>query len=526
MKKLLFGLILANLPLMAQASVDSDFKPDAMQRFAIYTGDGYYKQAYRWVFNPDGTGEPVTIFINHGSGGEWYDEIDSSFGPCGPDHVNAEGDFDGTPYAGLCEIGDNGERLYLADFRDQHVPVGSKLESFMLKKIVGSSRFAAWYWQDAFSQFDSPVNVFMVGRYNISTSPAHFDNALYWLNRTDEDSVSRDTLPPYNFEGYGVSDIDGDDRPMHAAPDISAFDNMYLYKAVREQFPDVSLDNLVIEGRSNGGSAMVALAADYHIWPEHIRDFWARNLEPVIVEPIPEPEPEPTLTLADVMADPQLTEAFEQMLSQLHASDVRARLDAGQALQLYAAGTQILPSPASLPDTQPLPNENGLFDPAQFPAQLNSLLGGDFYQDVKLVHSLYPGCRLDGYMEKDESLAPGQVDGMGNNAIGYQVALKSLFSFASQDSLYTSWCDERIAQASQVSMAAPLAGKESMIDEVVFDPAKHGFDYDAVYRNLSKFSSTDQARAAEARRAIERAINQLYLEMGIEASYQLPPDLD
>ncbi|ALS97421.1 hypothetical protein [Lacimicrobium alkaliphilum] len=526
MKKLTYGLFLAGLSLFTQASVDSDFKPDAMQRFTLYTGDGNYKQAYRWVFNPQGSGPPVTVFINHGSGGEWYDEIDREFGPCGPDHVSDNGDFSGTPYQGLCEVDSNGERLYLADFNDHHVPVGSKLEHFMLKKIVGSSKFAAWYWQDAFRQFDSPVNVFMVGRYNISTEPQHFDNVLYWLNLTDEDSVSRDTLPPYNFDGYGLSDIDGDNRPLHAAPDISGFDNMFLYKAVRQQFPDVTLDNLVIEGRSNGGSAMIALAADHHIWPQHIRDFWARNLDPVIVEPEPQPEPEPNLTLAAVAADPQLAEAFEQMLAQLTASDVRAKLDMGLELELFAAGEQILPGASQSPDEHPLPNDSGTFEPSLFRNQLTSLLGGNFYQDTKLVHVLYPGCRLDGYMEQDSNLAPGVVDADGRNAIGYQVVLPSLFSFADEDKLYTSKCDDRIAQASQVSTDTPLVGKSRLIDGQVFSPAKHGFDYKAVYKNLDSFSSSEQAQAAQARSAIERAVNQLYLEMGLSGHYQLPADLD
>lgn len=507
----------------AHADVDSDFKPNAHSRFAVYTGDGNYKQAYHWAFNQNGSGVPVTVFLNHGSGSEWYDEIKNSFGACGPDYANAGGDFDDTEYAGLCDVDAEGNRLYLADYNQHHVPVGPLLERFMLRKIVGSSKFAAWYWQDAFSALDSPVHVFMVGRYNIAKQPEHLNNALFWLNVTDPDSVSRDTLPPYNFDGFGMSDIDGDDRPMHAAPDISAFDNMFLYKAIKAQLPQVNLDNVIIEGRSNGGSAMVALAADYHIWPQHMQDFWSRNL---LTEPLPvEPVPQPRLDLTAVAADPVLADAFNALLSRYTAQDVLTQLNAGHSLQLYANAMPVEPQDNNdSPVYQP--GEGAVFDPATFRNQLALLTAGDFYNNVKLVHSLYPGCRLDGFMEQDLSLADGEVNANGDNAIGYQVALPTLFSFAAQDSLYTSWCDDRVAQAAQVTNANMLVGFDSGISGQVFNPADHGFDYDDVHRNLDKFSASDKAKAAQAREAIERAVNQLYRQLGLEGEYRLPHDLD
>jgi hypothetical protein len=185
--------------------------------------------------------------------------------------------------------------------------VGPELAEFMIKKVVGSTQFAAWYWQETLAQFDSPVHIFMVGRYNVSTEPTHFDNALYWLNTTDQNSVTRETLPPYNFDGYGVSDIDGCFRPMHAAPDIAGF------------------DDIIVEGRSNGGSAMIAMASDFHIWPGHMREFWARNL-PGQDEPQPEPAPEfiAAITLNEVIANPVLAQAFDQMLSAMTDDDLMA----------------------------------------------------------------------------------------------------------------------------------------------------------------------------------------------------------
>lgn len=524
MKKNIFLAVIALACSNVHASVDSDFKPNADERFVVYTGDGNYKQAYHWSFNQDGSGPPVTVFLNHGSGGEWYDEIENEFGACGPDYINAEGDFDGTAYEGLCDVDADGNRLYLADFNNHHIPVGPLLERFMLRKIVGSSKFAAWYWQDAFSAFDSPVHVFMVGRYNIAKQPEHLNNALFWLNVTAPDSVNRDTLPPYNFDGHGVSDIDGDDRPLHAAPDISAFDNMFLYKAIKAQFPQISLDNVIIEGRSNGGSAMVALAADYNIWPQHIREFWQRNL---LAEPVPgdEPEPLPRLDLNAVSSDPVLAEAFNTLLSQYTAQDVLAQLNAGHSLQLFANNVPVEPLPTNL-SVAYQPGETTVFDPATFREQLALLTSGDFYSNVKLVHSLYPGCRLDGYMQQDSSLAEGAVNSNGDSALGYRVVLPTLFSFAAQDSLYTSWCDIRTTQAEQASDQGLLVGVGAGFSGLVFDPADHGFDYDDVHRNLDKFSASDRAKAAQARQAIERAVNQLYRQLGLEGEYSLPYDLD
>ena len=154
--KRLMSLSILALSLNVAAGVDSDFKEDPSERFSFYTGDGNYKQAYHWSLNENGEGEPITILLNHGSGGEWYDEIDSEFGPCGPDYINPNGDFTGSIYENLCNVDMQGNETFLADFNTHHVPVGPELEEFMLEKIVGSARFAAWYWQDAFSQFDSP----------------------------------------------------------------------------------------------------------------------------------------------------------------------------------------------------------------------------------------------------------------------------------------------------------------------------------------------------------------------------------
>lgn len=512
------------------ASVDSDFKERPVERFVVYTGDGYYKQAYRWSFNEDGAGPPVTIFLNHGSGGEWYDEIDDKYGPCGPDYIGQEDDFTGSAYEGLCVVDGNGDEVYLADFNNHHVPVGPELHDFMLKKIVGSTQFAAWYWQDAFAQFDSPVHIFMVGRYNVVTDPAHLDNALYWLNLTDEDLVTRDTLPPYNFDGYGLSDVDGEFRPMHAAPDIAAFDNMFLYKAVREQFPSVSLDDVIVEGRSNGGSAMIALASDYHIWPEHIRDFWARNLGSEVEEQ--EPVVVPGLTLADVLANPAMAEAFNEMLASLSEADVMNAINNGETLAIAANGVLIDGSAGVQAAPNQGPSENGSFVAADFPGQLAELVHGEFYESVKMVHAFYPGCRLDGLMEQDPGLPANAVAEDGDTLAGYKVALPMMMSFGDEDSLYKSECDDRVAEAAIQTDLAGTLGSSSISDGTVavigevFSPAEHGFDYGDVYKNLPGRTANEQARAAESRRAIERAVNQAIVELGLNGSYSLPYDLD
>jgi len=516
----------------ATASVDSDFKPIAHERFSIYTGDGNYKQAYRWSFNEDGAGPPVTVFLNHGSGGEWYDEIETEFGLCGPDYIGESGDFDGSEYQGLCELDEDGKRLYLADFEINFVPVGPKLEYFMLKKIVGSTKFAAWYWQDGFKDTDSPVNVFLVGRYNVVKDPSHLNNALYWLNVTDEDSVTKDTQPPYNFDGYGVSDIDNDDRPFHTTPDISAFDNMFLYKAVKEQYPDVSLEHVMIEGRSNGGSAMVALASDYAIWPEHMRAFWSRNLSTEPTEPVEEPVRE-YLSLEAVANDPVLREAFSEMLGKLTYEDVTAQLEAGHTLELSANGVVLKEIPSGVGGPGYKPGETIAFNPETFRFQLPEVLGGDFYDDVLLVHSLYPGCRLDGIMEKDDSLADGVVAPDGDNNVGYQVAIKTLFSFAAQDKIYTSWCDDRVNQGAFGSRIDTFPGGDTTVIGTAYNPARHGFDYKDVHRNLDKHSPEEREKAYRARQAVEYAIStaRSVLREKVEVqpsppSYSLPLDLD
>ncbi|XOV80541.1 MAG: hypothetical protein ACFHVJ_06225 [Aestuariibacter sp.] len=509
----------------AQASVDSDFKPIPQERFSIYTGDGNYKQVYHWEFNSEGTGPAVTVFLNHGSGGEWYDEIETEFSLCGPDYINENGDFTGSEYEGLCQLSEQGERLFLADFNQYHVPVGPELERFMLKKIVGSSKFAAWYWQDAFRQFDSPVHVFMVGRYNISKDPEHLNNALFWLNVTEQQSVSRETLPPYNFDGYGVKDIDGDDRPFHAAPDISGFDNMFLYKAVKQRFPSVSLNNLIIEGRSNGGSAMFALSADYKIWPQHIRDFWGRNLN---TSPVPPSEPDAPTATADleaIMAEPALADAFNLMLSQYSMQDLLSQLEQGKSFGLMADGIEIQPETSGSGDYYYSDNEVE-FDDNTFAAQLTEMLGGDFYQDAKLVHGFYPGCRLDALMQLDSNMSEGELNHNGDSVLGYQVALPTMFSFASEDSIYTYWCDDRIAQAQNNNSAPVLNDLTVPIDGQVFNGVDHGFDYKDVYRNLEKHSAQQQLRSQQARQAIERVVNQAIKQAGLEGQYQLPYDLD
>lgn len=536
LKTTAMAVMLLSCSTMTMADPDSDFKAFPQQRFAIATGDGNYKQAYHWTFNATGTGPAVVVFLKHGSGGEWYKNI-SSLGPCGKDYSNSLGDYAGSAYEGLCSANSAGQRTYLADFNQHHVPVGPEMDKMMKRSIVGSSAFAAWYWQDAFKQFNSPVHVFMVGRYTIAKDPAHLNNALFWLTNTDPSSVSRDTLPPYNFDGDGLSAIDGDDRPFHTAPDVSAFDTMFLYKAVRENFPDLDLSNLVIEGRSNGGSAMIALVADPKIWPSHIRDFWSRNLAGVNL-PAPQPQPvtRTAITLDQIQAEPALAVAFEQMLQQISREDLLAVLNAGQSLQLFAAD-EVITGTAGQTDNPPATPAQPTpvvvpFDPATFRGQLTQLLHGDLYQSVKLAHLLYPGCRLDGYMEQDPALAEGVVSADGASRQGYKVAVKTLFSFASSDSLYTSKCDDRVQQSlaqtsdagnlmisDYISFAAPVSGQ-------VFTPARHGFEYKDVNKNLAKYSSSDRAKAEQARLAIEKAVNTAIAEMGLNGSYRLPDNLN
>lgn len=447
----------------AIAKVDSDFKEYPTDRFTIQTGDGYYKQVYHWAYNTQGTGEPVTIFLNHGSGGEWYKEITTDLGPCGGDYLSATDDFEGSAYEGKCVTDANGNLTSLADFETNFVPVGPLTEEFMLRKIVGSTAFAAWYWQDAITEASptSPVNIYMVGRYNVAEEAEDLDNILWWVNLTDPATVTRETLPPYNFDGFGVKDIDGDDRPFHAAPDISGYDNMFLYKHLVQNENQV-IDHLIIEGRSNGGSAMIALAADYAIWPVHIRDFWEGEIS----------------TQQDPWA----------------------------------------------------------FDPDAFRSKLAVFLGADIYDSVEMVHFLYGGCRLDGLMEQNASLPEGAVADDGDTRDGYRTVMKLLFSFAAQDSIYTSWCDDRLSQGQANSPLMPrflthpdtsygVNGLHTVEGEV-FDPADHGFDYDDVYKNLPAYSQADQDKAAQARRAIEKAVNISLHEMGMVSSYQLPENID
>lgn len=514
----------------ATADVDSDFKERPKERFTIYTGDGNYKQAYHWSFNEDGQGKPVTIFLNHGVGGEWYDEIENEFGPCGPDYLSENGDFTNTDYNDLCNVDEEGDEIFLADFNNHHVPVGPELEKFMLKKIVGSTQFAAWYWQAAFIQYDSPVHIFMVGRYNVTSEESHLNNALYWLNTTDKNTVTKDTLPPYNFDGYGLDDIDIDLRPLHASPEISGFDNMFLYKAVTEQFPNVSLNNLIIEGRSNGGSAMVALTADYHIWTQNMRNFWSRNLPNV---PQQEQEEQITLglTMQTVFNNPTLLTAFNELLAQYSEQDLLTAIENNQSLSLAANGQMLSGSVGQIIPNEPEIGEEGFFSDEEFPTLLADYLNGNFYNDVKMAHAFYPGCRLGGLMEKDTDLAPGFIDEDGDNANGYKLAIPLMFSFAAQDELYSDYCDYRVTQAnSNTDIAATFAsssisdGTQSVIGEV-FSPARHGFDYKDVYKNLSDKQS-NRDKADESRRAIERVVNQAIKELNLEGSFTLPEDID
>lgn len=534
LKNIAISTIFALSATQVSAGVDSDFKERPTERFVVYTGDGNYKQAYHWSFNEEGAGMPITIFLNHGSGGEWYREISNEFGPCGPDYIGESGDFSDSEYAGSCQVNEEGNLIYLEDFNAEHVPVGSELNEFMLRRIVGSTSFAAWYWQDAFQLFDSPVNIFMVGRYNIVKDPSHLDNTLYWLNVTDGDAVTRETLPPYNFDGFGVGDIEPDSRPMHAAPDISGFDNMFLYKAIKTQFPEISLDNLIIEGRSDGGSAMIALASDYHIWPEVMKDFWDRNLPANNQQPEPQPDPEivPALTVADIVSNPALTDAFNAMLSNISLEDIQAILDNAQDLTLYSANLAITGT-AGVQPVNDIPQLGfGNFTLETFEEELSNFIGGDFYQDVKLVHSLYPGCQLQGIMERDSDLEEGEVAADGDNLMGYQVALKTMFSFAVQDSLYVDECDDRVTEGQDQTQLAGYFSPSDIVQEQVavigdsFFPAEHGFDYKNVYKNQLNDSQTDQKKAAESRRAIERVINQSFKELNLLNIYQLPYDLE
>ncbi|MDR7123158.1 hypothetical protein [Rheinheimera soli] len=519
-----------------QADPDSDYKAYPQERFAIATGDGNYKQAYHWTFNPNGSGPAVVVFLNHGSGGEWYKNI-SSLGPCGKDYVSSNGDFTGTNYEGLCTTDNSGQRQYLANYLTHHVPVGPALDKMMKRSIVGSSAFAAWYWQDAFKQFNSPVHIFMVGRYNIAKKPEHLDNALFWLNITDPNTVDRDTLPPYNFDGDGLSAIDNDKRPFHTAPDLSAFDTMFLYKAVRERWPTLDLSNLVIEGRSNGGSAMIALVADPAIWPSHIKDYWSRNLAALPPIEIPEHnEPRQALTVQNIAADPILSAAFDQMLEYTSREDVMEALNAGKSLQLFADSSAVASTAGQVVSVPTSPGGGSgaaqPFDLVGFRDQLNALIHGDIYQSVKLTHMLYPGCRLDGFMEKDQRLPTGTISDDGASKEGYKVSMKTLFSFAAEDNLYTTWCDDRVEQAlAQTSIAGNLTtsdfiSAEGPVHGQVFSPARHGFEYKDVNKNLSKFSSTERARAAQARLAIERVLNTAMKEMGLTGQYQLPENLN
>lgn len=439
----------------AQAGVDRDFKAYPDERFTIETGDGNYKQAYHWAFNEAGSGPEVVVFLNHGSGGEWYREIETSFGPCGPDYIDdSSGDFTGSAYAGACVTDDQGERIHLHDHQQHFVPVGEELDEFMLKRIVGSTAFAAWYWQDAFTALDSPVHIFMVGRYNIAKNENAFDNVLYWLDRTDPDSVNVDTQPPYNFDGYGVADIDHDQRPEHSAPELSAFDNMHLYRAVRERHPELDLNNIIIEGRSNGGSAAIMLAADSAIWTASMHEFWARNLP------------------------------------------------------------------------------NPYYEVETLHEELQNYLGGEFYSDVKLVHSLYPGCSMGGLMQKKDYLDEDEIRDDGDSRDGYRVALPLLMAFGAQDSLYKQACDDRIDEGRANQTIDPFLFNNWGVDGTaavegqIFNPARHGFDHKDVHKNLPNYSTSDQAKAAQSRAAIEKAVNTAATELGLILDWSLPVDLD
>lgn len=532
MKKLFNALILSLVVISLAANADPDamYKAYPQERFTIQTGDGYYKQAYHWSFNLQGKGPTVVVFLNHGSGGEWYKSI-SSLGPCGKDYAKL-GDYSGSTYEGLC-VASSGQRTHLADFQQHHVPVGPELDKFMKRSMVGSSAFAAWYWQDALVKAtDSPVHIFMVGRYNIATEASQLDNTLFWLHNTDPSTVSRDTLPPYNFDGDGLSAIDGDNRPFHASPDISGFDVMYLYKAIKQKWPQLDLSNLIVEGRSNGGSAMIAQVADPQIWPAHIKEYWARNLSNTTDT---EPEGvEPALTLQQVVNDPVLAEAFEQMLQQYSRADVLAALNGGHRLQLAAAGELLSATAGQVIGSDGANTNlgNWVFKADEFSSRLTEWAGGDWYQSLKLAHLLYPGCRLDGYMQQNPALTEGGTDSNGNSKYGYKVASKTLFSFAAEDSLYTNACDERVTQASaQTSLSGTLQASNYIVSPTtvsgqVFTPARHGFDYKDVNKNLTTNSTSDRARAGQSRLAIERAVNTALTELGFNPDYKLPENLN
>ncbi len=438
------ALVLSGLTAVnTSARVDSDFKEYPDERFTIATGDGNYKQAYYWQFNPQGTGPEVVVFLNHGRGGEWYKEISTEFGPCGPDHIDDT----------LCSIDERGQRT-LADHQQHFVLVGDTLDTFMKRKIVGSTAFAAWYWQDAFSSSDSPVHIFMVGRYNVAKQADAFDNVLYWLDVTDPDSVAKNTQPPYNFDGFGVAGIDRELRPEHAAPELSAFDNVYLYKAVKERHPELDLTNIVVEGRSNGGSAAIVLAADSSVWTADMHAFWARNL----------------------------------------------------------------PAAES--------------DPLQVRDDIQDFAGGDVFDSITLVHSLYPGCSMGGIIQKKGYLEEDEVRADGDNKYGYKVHLPLMMAFAAQDSLYKDACDDRVTEGRDNSTIAPLLYNDWGVDGTaavegeVFSPARHGFDYKDVYKNLDKYSQSSRDKAAQSRAAIEKAVNTVATEMGLQIDWEIPYNID
>ena len=279
---------------------------------------------------------------------------------------------------------------------------------------------------------------------------------------------------------------------------------------------------------------MIALASDYHIWPEVMKDFWDRNLPANNQQPEPQPDPEivPALTVADIVSNPALTDAFNAMLSNISLEDIQAILDNAQDLTLYSANLAITGT-AGVQPVNDIPQLGfGNFTLETFEEELSNFIGGDFYQDVKLVHSLYPGCQLQGIMERDSDLEEGEVAADGDNLMGYQVALKTMFSFAVQDSLYVDECDDRVTEGQDQTQLAGYFSPSDIVQEQVavigdsFFPAEHGFDYKNVYKNQLNDSQTDQKKAAESRRAIERVINQSFKELNLLNIYQLPYDLE
>lgn len=495
--------------------MDNAYKPSPQSRFNIFTGDGHYKQVYHWRFNENGAGTPYVVFLNHGIGGAWYRDVREVKAIC--DSLGA----------GLCQWVNGAPQpmktpdeatVGLSHTYDSNNDgmADKSIDNFMRTSVVGKAKFNAWTWQEAIRGASpaSPVHVFMVSRYSIATSAADLDNVLFWLQPPPQ-AASRGLLPPYNFGALGLDHVDHLDRPMHAAPDISAFDNVFLLRHLVAQFPALADARIVVEGRSDGGSAMIALAADPHIWTRDMRAFWERHLEFGWANDVPQPlDPFPDLVAAPTTPVRDLTAP--------------------------APGTAPTGNwQPAMPTMPPVVRAPSVFDPDAFRALLADYVGRDFYAQVAMLHSWYPGCGLSGRMQQDPDLPPGVVDDDGNTADGYRVALPLLFSFAADDPLWSgdpSQCQDRVDQALANTQNAwdflpnahGVAGG-APVDADLFDPAIHGFDYevfnDGDLRADLALAGTLQDSEAEARDAVARGVNTGLNELGLATGFSLPLDL-